>query len=142
MLRLVFAESPSLPWLRLRTFAAWQVCQLEVVCQRCTHVLRRPDVATLGALCGLASFDRKEVKERLLEHSEFSEVKLDHEQPNLTVAYAERKSSHLAFRFLKMRPRSMQWSKLSTTLSNRRALYVNERAHPPDTAATNLVSSS
>jgi hypothetical protein len=32
------------------------------------------DVATLGALCGLASFDRKEVKEKLLEHSEFTEV--------------------------------------------------------------------
>ena len=82
MLRLVFAESPSLPWLRSGTFAAWQVCQLEVVCHRCTHVLDRPDVATLGALCGLASFDRKEVKERLLEHSEYSEVKLDHEQTN------------------------------------------------------------
>jgi len=32
------------------------------------------DIATMGALCGLASFTRQEVKEKLLEHSEFTEI--------------------------------------------------------------------
>jgi hypothetical protein len=39
-----------------------------------SNVLFIPDVATLGAMCGLASFDRKDVKALLLEHREFSEV--------------------------------------------------------------------
>ena len=39
-----------------------------------SEVLAPPDVSTLGAICGLASFDRKEVKAKLLEHSEFTEV--------------------------------------------------------------------
>jgi hypothetical protein len=39
-----------------------------------SEVLAFLDVATLGAVCGLASFDRKEVKAKLLEHSEFTEV--------------------------------------------------------------------
>jgi hypothetical protein len=105
MLLLVFAEFPRLLWLRLGIFAAWQVRELKVVPRCCTHVLHLPDVATFGALCGLASFDRKEVKERLLEHSEFCEVKLDHDQ---IFTYAEGKISQFAFRFLKMRPRFMQ----------------------------------
>lgn len=39
-------------------------------------MLALSDVATFGALCGLASFDRKEVKEKLLEHAEFTEVRV------------------------------------------------------------------
>ena len=39
-------------------------------------MLALSDVATFGALCGLASFDRKEVKEKLLEHAEFTEVRM------------------------------------------------------------------
>ena len=40
----------------------------------CLNSRALADIATMGALCGLASFTRQEVKEKLLEHSEFTEV--------------------------------------------------------------------
>lgn len=66
----------------------------------------------MGALCGLASFTRQEVKEKLLEHSEFTEVIIFFFcvqcRPRIVVAQPE--SSHLysARRFLKMHPQFMQ----------------------------------
>jgi hypothetical protein len=42
----------------------------------CLNSRALADIATMGALCGLASFTRQEVKEKLLEHSEFTEVNI------------------------------------------------------------------
>jgi hypothetical protein len=41
----------------------------------------------MGALCGLASFTRQEVKEKLLEHSEFTEVTIFFLRPVPTAYY-------------------------------------------------------
>ena len=70
----VFVEFRKVPWRHLRTSAACQVGLFEIFPYCRSEVLAPADIATLGAICGLASFDRKEVKSKLLEHPDFTEV--------------------------------------------------------------------